>query len=479
MGESNVLSRGVALSAGSKALGLLGVLWLPLASFLYGASAVGEYFLVLPIAELMITFLSSGATDAVVVFGSEEKSTRGEGVVRAALAVTVIVAALAGALLWLASPWVATFSAEPVRWVAFSVPLSCATQLLLALSKTDLRFGVHAFLTGAVRPALLPLSLVGVSPFLSGGRALVLAYVLAQASFFLTTCAALLWFKRPSLNKLRGGDLEFRRFLKFALPQTFSLTLNRYNARLDLLMLGAFGTASTQIALYGSVTWLLGELRMIRLTVGGVLMPLVSRLGGAKKRSELLEVLNRASRWTASLIAGALLLVVGLLPLLLSLLLSEKTDQSLVFAWVLLLIPLISGSWGLAGNFLVALRRQKWTLANAMAIAVLNTGLNLVLIPRWGLLGAATATLSSVALVTGLEVLELQRLERLGLRLRSVWMPFVAFSCCLPLLLALTMKNGEWETLPRILLTVSVEALYLFLLWAFRLPEFQMKRGRA
>src|ERR1041384_1920267 len=93
---------------------------------------------------------------------------------------------------------------------------------------------------------------------------------------------------------------------------------------------------------------------------------------------------------------------------------------------VLLLVPpFVSCAFGLAGNLVTYAGRSGWTLTNSILIALLNTGLCTLLIPRYGLLGAALATALARTLISTLQMVELWFLEGVMIRLRAVYKPHV------------------------------------------------------
>lgn len=479
--QSGLLARGVLLNSGARIFGFLGFLWLPLGAHLFGAQALGEYFLVLPVLDIVTTFLYSGASDAVLIFGSryEKEGSGGEAVARAAIYFTIAASLLATIAFLVVGPYLSFVDRDLLRLGALAIPSMTATQLLLALSKTDLHMGAHAILTGAVRPSLFPFLMLLTFPFVKGGAGIVTAYVASQLLLGVIVLLTLIVKKPAALQPIRPGKTDFPRFLRFATPQTLNLTLGRYNARLDLLMLGTFRVDAALIALYGAMTWLNSELRTIRLTISGALMPVASRLGADGARDELSLLFNRASRWTTALVGGAVLGIWGLLPFILEALANSSPEPpSLLFAGVLLLASFVNCAWGLAGNVLIALERQKWTLLNALLVAALNSGANALLIPRLGLLGAALATAGSVLIVSGLQLFELAKLERISLRVSEVGPTYLALSIAGTFLVSVLLIQDAPSLPIRCGATLGALLLYLFLLRAFGIPELNRKRDR-
>jgi O-antigen/teichoic acid export membrane protein len=310
---------------------------------------------------------------------------------------------------------------------------------------------------------------------------LVLGFVGFQWLYF-ASCLFLVG-RKIHLGTFFSGSArgKFREFAHFAFPQTLNLTLNRYNSRLDLLMLGHFGTDKALIALYGTVLWLTSELRTIRISVSSAITPIGARLHAREEKAALTGLFNQASRWTTTLVGAALIVVATLLPELLGLLAGKNAGvaqlMDLRFAWVLLLAPFVNCAWGLAGNFMVIAQRQKWTLMNSALTAVMNTLLNLALIPSLGLLGAAIATVFATVSTSSLQLFELSRLEGIRLRWSQIKVPYLALFVVLATLFGLVSLAPPSTLTARLAMTMGALTLYLGALHSLGLPETLRFRG--
>jgi O-antigen/teichoic acid export membrane protein len=94
----------------------------------------------------------------------------------------------------------------------------------------------------------------------------------------------------------------------------------------------------------------------------------------------------------------------------------------------LLLVPYLNCAFGLAGNSLVYSGRSGLNLANNLGVAAANTLLNWLLIPRWGLLGAAAATCVASAGVAALQVIQLRAYEGIRWQWRESLLPHAAMA---------------------------------------------------
>jgi O-antigen/teichoic acid export membrane protein len=149
--------------------------------------------------------------------------------------------------------------------------------------------------------------------------------------------------------------------------------------------------------------------------VGTIFFPLWSDLAGRERWEELrasaLKVLAVVAAIGAALALGAWLAAGWLAPAVLG---RRYADSAPVIVTLFYGVPLVFiGSVGLQVSN--AIRAERRIVEIMLLGAVLNVGLNLVLIPRWAAIGAAWATVASEAVLAGL-VLAVARRRLRGVR---------------------------------------------------------------
>ncbi len=98
---------------------------------------------------------------------------------------------------------------------------------------------------------------------------------------------------------------------------------------------------------------------------------------------------------------------------------------------ILLLPPLLACAVGLAGNTMMVAGHTTWGLANSLFVGAVNTVVNMWLIPRYGMLGAAIGSAGAAALLSGLQLGELYSIERVLVPLSLVYKPLIALGAML------------------------------------------------
>ncbi len=463
-------------------------------TWLWGPSFTGAYLLGQSLLEIVSACLCSGCSDATTIFGSRhaELAAHDEREERALYRVFAnMFAVTGGASLLLALA--ALLCAAPLvhhvfphyaellpglYWLAFSLVPRSLGLVAIAATKAMMRMEHDAWVQGVVFPISLLVAYLVV--FAAGGG--LLALCAAQLVVELLTCAlAFSAFRRYfSLARvgsaLRDGEWD-RRLLGFALPQSLNLTFNRYIARVDAIMLASFGLAEADLAYFATAAYLTSNLGQIRTLFSGALAPALARLHVRNERAAFEETLGRVSRWTTAIVVPVVLVLVVLREDVLRSISGSYGGHS-AFVVVLLIPPLTNCAFGMAGACLMFTGHSRMTLANSLCVALLNTAFTYLLIPRYGMLGAAIATTIATSITTGLQMLELWWLERFRIRLSAVWKPHLGF------LLGAVVLGALWDPAQlsaplRFGVALAIALGYLALMFALRLEELTPARSTA
>lgn len=189
--------------------------------------------------------------------------------------------------------------------------------------------------------------------------------------------------------------------------------------RVDVFLLAALGVSARDIGLYAAAVSVVSPLRLVPGALGTALLP---QLAGARDEEAAEFTATVARQGTLGMVAIALALVpagmIGI-PLLFG---GDYTDAVTPFLWLLPGMAALALSRVLSRYF-AAVHRQRALLAMRAAALVANVGLNLLLIPHFGIVGAALASLVSYGAealgVTALFLLDSGRSARDAFALRA------------------------------------------------------------
>ena len=460
----------------------------------FGPALMGVYFTAVFASEIALSLVGSGFADATTIYAShhaddERAEATGKlytllgnifAITLGASALVIVVAHLGADAF--ASAWYADYPDLGPAFVllAWSIPFSVVSQVAIAATKARFRMEYDALIVGFLTPfCITAFSLVAW--WLGAGlEGLMVANLVTR----IVVAVASVWamgrnFELGRILRAALAPKWDRAVLAFSLPQNLNLTFNRYNTRLDAIMLGALGSAPEIVAFYSTGSIITTNIRQIKLVFSSSLAPIVARHHHAGETKAFESVLSRISRWTTSMVIAAILALIVLRDDIVRL-----VDESYVgdtsFIVVLLLPPFLSCAVGLAGNCITWCGHSRWTLLNSSLIAGVNTVLNLVLIPPYGLLGAATATAIAALSISVLQLWELHELEGVVIRWSAVWWPHVAFAIVgAATLLVFGDPASVGSVLGRIGLAVGLLVAYVALLWGLGHPEVRARVSSA
>ena len=219
----------------------------------------------------------------------------------------------------------------------------------------------------------------------------------------------LAWFvlRKMSPGKPCTQD-GFKGLLKFCVPLTFVALSYILLGNMDVLMLGYFVSGS-EVGIY-SVCVRLAFFVIIGLEIfNPIVSPYFSLFSSKNEIKSLKSLFSTVTKWIS---ISALFLLFVLFVFRLEVL-KIFGDSFVVGTSLLCLIALgqfINAGCGPTGQLLVMSGRQKWEFMNTACMLILNFSLNLILIPRFGSLGAAWATCLTVILINVAKLVEVYTL---------------------------------------------------------------------
>lgn len=312
------------------------------------------------------------------------------------------------------------------RIMIYSIPIMAFEKVVLAATQGLKIMKYEALSNGWLRPlALLVFSIVFW--FIDASESgMAFAYLATQILLFLVS---LYIFSRELSWK--GLFHSFRKFridkelLDFAIPQNINMTLNRFITGIDVLMLPAFGFGPAAVGFYGAGSMLIREIRSVKFIFSSAFAPHIVRLHRQSKFEELSHHFSKTAAWIATIAIPIILLMAIFKDYLLVFIHPEYGGDS-TFMYYLLPIPYLFCSFSLAGNVVSMTGHSKLTLMNSVIVASTNTVLNLVLIPGYGIVGAAIASSVAMFILNGFEVVEAKVVANTKFYLKDILRPHLA-----------------------------------------------------
>jgi len=245
-----------------------------------------------------------------------------------------------------------------------------------------------------LRPGL---QLAGIVAFVSLGYGTTgIAFAYGMAFVAMAAVGVVLLYRG---GKFSASDLvrqssttRYRELLAFSVPLAASGAINVIAKHSDLIILGIF-KPSSQVGVY-EVAFRMGVFVILLFTpaVGFLFQPIMSRFDAEDEQQQMDDLYTVATRWmvVASFPVFALFFLFSEQTLVFMFGESYRTGETALR--VLLVGFLISLLPGLTGNFLTAVGETKLLMYISAGTMLLNVAVNLVLIPMYGIVGAAIAT---------------------------------------------------------------------------------------
>lgn len=354
-----------------------------------GVRGFGEFNYLFAFYYFFLAISDLGVTTVVVREASQQRGRAGE-LIGAMLGFKMALAAMS-----MIAAWTIIFAfgfPQPLlhALLAFALilPLT-ALQFPMVVFQVLLRpgYGAAIGVTGRLVGFLLMLAILAVG----GGLGwLVLCLLLSEA-----LVALLVWRYATRLVPVtvcidRG---TWFRIVRLSLPLGVAAICVALINRIDFVMLERM-TDLRQVGLYAAAYKVSNLLESFPLILMGSIYPLMSRYAAEDPRR--LERVYSRTLWLLGAVAVPLGLgITFMAPFIVRLLFGAAFAESAAILAVLVwatvfLYPAVTG-----GNLLISLQRERISAWLLLAGAALNIGLNLVLIPRHGPLGAAIATAAS------------------------------------------------------------------------------------
>ncbi|WP_423743380.1 flippase (plasmid) [Haladaptatus sp. SPP-AMP-3] len=364
----------------------------------YGAIALGFTTL-----SFLVMFVMLGVDRGVARYLPRAETDSGKrAVVLVAFKTTLPLSILAGASLVVLAPFLAVDvfsdpSTEFVfRLVGIALPFSALIRVAIGTGQGLQTPFPKVLLQNFARPvtrlaAVLLVAAVGVSV-----AGVASAYL---ASFVITGLIASYYLVVRLPFSLRGGSRSrTRELLRFSFPLMIASTMAVQLGTIDTLVLG-IKSDTASVGVYNVVFPLAQLLTLFNASFGFLVMPVISKFHSQNDDDSMRDVYQTVTKWV----------FIMTLPIFLMMLLFPETIIRRTFgaqytggALTLMILTagfFVQGVTGPNGDTLTSIGNSKLIMILNGGVAILNIALNVVLVPRFGAVGAAIATATVYSLL--------------------------------------------------------------------------------
>ena len=385
-----------------------------------GATGYGLYNLAIS-AGAMFTGVATLGLDVAMVRYIAIQARRGDrislwGTLQIGIGVSLVCSVVVSAVMYAGAGVIAVgLFDEPrlsalLRVMALIVPFMTLSNVLAAVAKGFKRMDYAAFAENVVMSLA---RVVLLAALMSSGLDVFTAVVVYGVSDVAASVVLLVLLNREiPLHGLfrRHTRREYREVFAFALPLWMSGLLLRFRKNMETLLLGALSVAAN-VGLFAIVTRINLFGHVIYQAIVAAVKPVLAELNSRGQQAELAAVYRASTRWTLMFnIPFFLVMVLYPEPLLAVFGASFTAGASAMV--VLAFAELANSATGTCGSIIDMTGHTRIKLVNSVAWLALLFSSNVVLVPRWGVLGAAVAALVSTTVINLARIVEVWVLER-------------------------------------------------------------------
>lgn len=373
----------------------------------YGVVSLGVTTMVV-VSTLVLLGLHTGIGRYLPRF---DDPAQRRGVLLSAFQIAVPLAVAAGGVVYIFAPVIATDgfgdpSVTPVlRVFGLVIPLAAVMKLAIGTSRGLQQVVPKVSIRNVVLPVVRFAAVVVVLLLGFGALGVAWAYAVAYAGA-VAVGLYFLWRETSLFSWGNEATPRHRELLVFSAPLVISTAMTFIFSDVDTFMLGYFSQTG-DVGIYNTV-YPLAHLLVVPMTsFGFIVMPVVSGLHERDDRDTMGQLYQTISKWIF-LVSFPVFAVVVLFP-------THAIGLTFGPAYVdgapaLVVLAVAFFTHAIAGpNFdlLTSIGRTRLIMYDDTLVALLNIGLNLLLIPQYSFFGAAVATAVSYVLMNVLYCVQL------------------------------------------------------------------------
>ena len=375
----------------------------------WSASDYGVFSMALALLNICVIIstlgLQRGTSRSIAYAREKNESEKIQGFISASLWLALAGSLILCLILFLVSESIAvTIFQEPALTIPlriFSIAIPFFT-LLNVFTSIFLGFGLvqaKVYFKEILRNLLFPLLLLGLILLNLSFIGVFYAYTASLA----IPCLLLIIYARkhlPSSIRIAKPAVNpaAKELLFFSLPLLGVAMLGMIIAWADTLMIGYFKT-SAMVGLYNVAHPLAHFISYPLEALLLVYMPVTSGLYARGQMSEMRRNFSVLTKWLCSLTLPLFFILFLFPDVVLNFLFGANYIFAAAALRILSLGFIINNFLGPNGATLIAIGESKFIMWATLATAVLNVGLNVILIPPFGIVGAAVASVVAITTV--------------------------------------------------------------------------------
>lgn len=383
----------------------------------------GTYSLALTVISITGAMATLGLHEGVPRYIAYFRGRHEEHKIHELIISAILMGLIAGMLAMLASPLlferlagegfdVQGSISSIVKIMVFAIPFTILLNLTVAIYRGFDRTSVNMYFYNIIRPVSL-LGFASAAVFFGVSlKGVVFADLLSMVFTF--GIMSIYFVKKPPIK----AELKFKfseptkKLIRYSFPLLISATLLNLMTWTDTIMLGYFKSAEV-VGVYSAVYPLVGFLSLIIGSMGFVYVPVTSRLWGENRTEPLGSLYAIMTKWCFLLTFPVFALLFVYPEFLLTKIYGADYASGAIVLRILALGFITNSYFGFNYHTIMASGDSDFLMKCSVASAGINALLNFILIPQYGMIGAAAASSTSFASIEVLMTLRAWRSQHM------------------------------------------------------------------
>lgn len=416
MQEQKDLNNSLKILASGSLIFLIGIAISKIATYLYnvitvrtfGQEIYGIFSLTLMIAGIFLSFFSLGLQSGILRYvsfyrGKEEKE-KIKYIFRFSLKFTLLISIIGGLLLFFLSDLISISIFHNsdlsmfIKLFAIFIPISLIAGIFNTILRSYEIIKWYSFI-GNILVNLVQLSLLGILIFFNvRNLAIILSYNLGMLAMLISA----FWvckrkipdiFNKPEINKEQGKIL-IKELLSYSWPIMFMGLVISFFSYIDSFSIGYFRTIS-EVGLYNVAVPISYLLQIVPLLFLQLFFPIITKEYSRKNNALIKNLSKQVSKWIFILNLPFLIIIILFPGAVIGFLFGSEYVAAANVLRFLSLGGFFYSIFSVSDNLLSMAGKSRISLFNFIITAIINIVLNIILVPSYGIEGAAFSAMIS------------------------------------------------------------------------------------
>jgi O-antigen/teichoic acid export membrane protein len=384
----------------------------------FGQEMYGVFSLATMISIIVASFFSlglqSGLLRYISLYRGKDEKDKIKYIIRLSIKISLPVSIIAGVLLFIFSDIISikifhhSELSVFIRWFSFSIPILILGGIFHAITRAYEKIKPYVFIGSILAMFIQVISFVILVFLRLRNEAIIFSYNLGILSIFvasLIVCRLQIphIFKKPNIDKQEGRKLAQDLF-SYSWPVMFLGLVTLLFSGIDSFSIGYFKTVA-EVGLYNAAAPISLLLQLVPALFLQFFLPLITKEYYKKNFSLINDLSKQIGKWIFILNLPLLIIMILFPGAVINLLFGPEYINAAnalrflsvgMFFYSILLV---------SENLLSMAGKSKITLLNFVISCILNIILNILLVPKYGINGAAFSTMLSYGICSLLSLL--------------------------------------------------------------------------